>query len=367
MCSLYIHIPFCDRKCYYCAFAIVVGQNNKALDYIKCLHQEASRYSHMQIGSVYIGGGTPSTLSPLYIKELFKVIQESFVLKADAEITVEVNPEGLSREGLQVWRKCGVNRVSLGVQSLNDKYLKYLGRLHDAQAARGAYHMIREVGFQNVSCDLMISFPQQTDEELHEDQRQMIALNPEHISLYALTIEAPSRFHARNVLLPESDVQARQLEFTVRNMGQAGYDRYEVSNFAREGFASIHNINYWDCGNYIGLGVGAHSHLDGQRFYNKDRFKDYMRSVIGEGQARVQTEKLSSSQRLNEALVFGLRKIMGVNVKVLEERYNCLVDAPRRQLIQEYIEEGLLEFQGPNLCATSRGLMVLDDISSRLF
>ena len=367
MCGLYIHIPFCDRKCYYCAFAIVVGQLKRADEYLSLLQREASIYSRPQVGSVYIGGGTPSTLNARQINRLFDDINASFDVLSDSEVTVEVNPEGLTEKRLRAFRDRGVNRISLGIQTVQDHYLKYLGRLHDAASARQAYAAARAAGFTNISCDLMISFPEQTEEELADDLKQMLDWGPEHISLYSLTIEAPSRFHARNVQAPADETQARHLTFTVEAMAAAGYGRYEVSNFALPGFASRHNINYWQCGDYIGLGVGSHSHLQGERFSNVDRFADYMRRVQSGEPPRAQTERLDPHQRLVEALIFGLRMTDGVRPADLEARFGCPLDSERRERIEAYIKEGLLAEDGTALRATPRGMMVLDDISGRLF
>lgn len=367
MCGLYIHIPFCDRKCYYCAFAIVVGQLKKAEDYLACLKQEARRYTRPAVQSLYIGGGTPSTLTVEQIHRLFDDIEAGFELAADGEITVEMNPEGLTADRLQAFRQRNVNRISLGIQTWQDRYLKYLGRLHDAAAAREAYAAARRAGFTNISCDLMISFPGQSEEELMDDLQGMIGLAPEHISLYSLTIEPPSRFFARGVRLPSDETQASHLTRTIKTMAAAGYGRYEVSNFALPGFASRHNINYWKCGDYIGLGMGAHSHLQGERFSNVDRFQDYVKRVGAGASPRAQTERLSDEQRLVEALIFGLRMTAGVVPEQLESRFGCRIDEERRMKIDAYIKEGLLARDDAGLRATPAGMMVLDEISSRLF
>lgn len=366
MTGLYVHIPFCDRKCFYCAFAIVVGQSKRVEDYLTCLRRESGLYRKPEVGSVYIGGGTPSTLTPDQVQALFDGLRKDFVIAPQAEITVEVNPEGLSPAGLQAFRESGVNRISLGIQTLHDKYLKYLGRLHDAAAARDAVDMIRAAGHDNISCDLMISFPQQTDQELLEDQRQLLALAPEHISLYTLTIEAPSRFHARDVQPPPSADQARQLSLTVDHMQSNGYDRYEVSNFARPGFASRHNIHYWECGDYIGLGMGAHSHVDGERYWNVERFGDYLSRLESGESPRAGAERLTGEQRLVEAFLFGLRQTRGVVPTEIESRFGCRLDSARQDRVALYIKEGFLQQEGPVLRATPRGMMVLDEIAAKL-
>ncbi|MCA9394076.1 MAG: radical SAM family heme chaperone HemW [Candidatus Omnitrophica bacterium] len=366
MTGLYVHIPFCDRKCFYCSFAIVVGQTKRSDDYLKCLRIESGLYDKPAIGSVYIGGGTPSTLTADQVYALFAGLHADFEIADTAEITVEVNPEGLTAERLSAFRENGVNRISLGIQTLRDDYLKYLGRLHDAAAARTAMTMIRTAGFNNVSCDLMISFPQQTDEELLEDQRDLLDLEPEHVSLYSLTIEAPSRFFAQKIQPPPSETQARHLNLTVEHIQGRGYTRYEVSNFARTGFASRHNIHYWQCGNYIGLGMGAHSHRDGERYWNVERFGDYVKRLAAGESPRAGSERLTREQRLIEAVLFGLRGTEGVQLAALEERFGHRLDDDRKARLEAYIKEGLLERSGAFLRATPPGMMVLDGIAAGL-
>ncbi len=339
----------------------------KAPDYLQCLKAEAGLYARPQVGSVYIGGGTPSTLTVVQIHELFRLVREHFDVTDGCEVTVEVNPEGLEEGRLEAFRECGVNRISLGIQSLQDRYLTYLGRLHDARTACEAYEAVRAAGFSNVSCDLMISFPGQTDDELLRDQSRLIEMGPEHISLYSLTIEPPSRFFAQKVRLPADEIQARHLELTVEAMARAGYRRYEVSNFARTGYDSQHNLNYWNGGDYVGLGMGAHSHLDGERFFNVDRLAEYMRRLKAGENPRAGTERLTKEQRLVEALLLGLRMTVGVDVTKLEKRFGCRLDEERRGRIAAYIKEGFLEREGAVLRATPAGMLVLDEISARLF
>ncbi|MBZ0166273.1 MAG: radical SAM family heme chaperone HemW [Candidatus Omnitrophica bacterium] len=367
MCSLYIHIPFCDRKCFYCSFAIVVGQLKQADDYVQCLFTEAGMYESRVIDSVYVGGGTPTAMTPHQLSQLFVLLRKRFVLREGCEVTVEANPEGLSREKLEVLRECGVNRISLGVQTLRDDYLKYLGRLHDARAAAAAFELIRSCGFDNVSCDLMISFPDQSEAELREDQERILTWNPEHISLYSLTIEAPSRFFAQKVQPPPDELQARQLSLTVSTMAKHGYLRYEVSNFALPGYESAHNINYWSCGDYIGLGMGAHSHVQGERYNNVDRFAEYLRRIQEGESPRQDSERLTKEQRLVEAVLLGLRMTAGVNLAELEQRFDSRLDDGRRTRLAAYIKEGLLKDKSGRIWAPPAGMMVLDEISASLF
>ena len=365
--SLYIHIPFCDRKCFYCSFAVVVGQLKRGTDYLHCLSREASLYDAQFVRSIYIGGGTPSTLNPEQIAQLFQIIHGQFSIGPNCEVTVEMNPEGLTRNKLSAFKAQGVNRISLGIQTFHDRYLKYLGRIHDAQAALYAFDLVREAGFDNISCDLMISFPEQTMGELKADLNQMLALRPEHVSLYSLTIEPYSRFFVQQVQPAPDEVQVEQLELTVSTMDAQGFPRYEVSNFAQPGKASVHNINYWECGDYIGLGMGAHSHLDGERFYNVNKFADYIK-LIKEGQSpRHATERLTHEQRMVEALLFGFRMTRGVQLAKLEARYGCQLDAGRQEKVASYIKEGLLEAKDGYLRATAKGMLLLDGISGELF
>lgn len=234
--SLYIHIPFCERKCFYCSFVVSIGQQERMDVYCDSLIKEAQTYKGSAFKTVYIGGGTPTFLSGVQLERLFLNLRKNFNISENTEWTIEANPEGIPTDKLKLLKNLGVNRISLGVQSLSDRYLKYLGRNHSKETAVRAYNNIREAGFDNVNVDLMFGFRNQSMEELKNDVNALTSLKSEHVSLYALTIEKDSRFYTQKVQLQGDEFQSNQYTLITRLLKEAGFKQYEVSNFAREGF-----------------------------------------------------------------------------------------------------------------------------------
>lgn len=366
MISLYIHIPFCERKCFYCSFAVSVGQTHRMDAYLDCLAREARRYQGTQVQTVYVGGGTPTSMDGRCLRRLFGVIRGHFCFSPGAEWTVEANPEGLDRAKLALLKEAGVNRISLGIQSLNDGYLKYLGRNHDAAAAAGAFRRIREAGFGNVNVDVMFAFPGQTMGELEKDVAAMIRLGADHVSLYALTVEEHSRFYARSIRPPDSRYQAQQYALACEALETAGFDQYEVSNFAKPAKASRHNLNYWQGGHYIGLGVAAHSYIGTKRFWNKARFRDYVSCAQAGLPVQEGFEELTPRDRMKEMILFGLRMNRGVDMGRVEKRFGCLMGEERQKKIDRFIQGGFLIRENNYVKASPRGRLVLDELCAQL-
>lgn len=366
MTSLYIHIPFCRKKCFYCSFVVAVGQDDRMDSYLDCLTQEAERYRDTVIETVYLGGGTPSYLNRDQLQNFLTTLRKQFKFTSQCEWTLEANPEGLDLEKAKLLYDLGVNRVSLGVQSLNDRYLKYLGRCHDAHRAHTAFRTLRQAGFTNINVDLMYSFPGQTDDEIKEDVLSLTSLGSEHLSLYTLTIEENSRFYARRIKLDSSEDQARQYELVVSFLESTEFKQYEISNFAKPGKESRHNLNYWQGGDYIGLGVAAHSHRAGTRFWNVSKTNVYIKKIQDRQSPVEGEEKLSARQRLMELILFGLRMNQGVHIEEAGQKAGCVLDAARRQIIDELIGQGFLFRQVGYLKTGLKGRLVLDEMSSRL-
>lgn len=364
--SLYIHIPFCDKKCFYCSFVIAVGQRHRVSQYLEALAKEASLYKGTKVDSVYIGGGTPTFLDEKALSNLFAMIRNNFEFDWAQECTIEANPEGLDVAKLKLLKNLGVNRVSLGVQSLNDQYLKYLGRNHDAKKASMAFETIRRAGFDNVSVDLMYGFPNQTLPELESDVRQLAEWQSEHLSLYTLTIEEHSRFFVKDIQTPSGAMAVKHYELVTKILAENSFLQYEISNFAKKDKESRHNLNYWQGGDYIGLGVGAHSHLNGKRFWNVSRFMDYLKKMEANQLPIEGSEELSPEKRLMETFLFGLRMNQGINVDGLEDRFQYTIDFERRQKIEDFIKENYLRREGNHLQVTPQGRLVLDELSARL-
>lgn len=378
MTGLYVHIPFCQKKCFYCSFIVAVSQKHHRDSYVHCLAKEMKFYPPINpadvrarlhkkyfFDSIYFGGGTPSQLNAKQFSFLIDSIKKSFVISDGAEITVEMNPEDVNIEKLQCYRDNGVNRLSLGVQTFQDDYLKFLGRCHNSRQASEAYELMRSLEFDNVSIDLMYGFPDQSLNDIQKDLEALRGINSEHVSLYSLTIEEGSKFFVHGVPLPGQEKMAEQYLFVRERLIGMGFEHYEVSNFAKPGKRSVHNINYWQGGNYIGLGVGGHSHLDGKRWWNVSKVREYIQRIESGVSAEDGREELSPKQRLSEALVFGLRMEEGVDLEVLQKKFGKL-SGERKKIIKNFLNDGFLELKGDKIKTTFQGLLVLDVISEKL-
>lgn len=352
--AIYIHIPFCSHKCLFCSFAIAVAQTHKIDQYIDCLEKEIKAYQAKEIQSVYLGGGTPSMFSCEQLIRLMNIVRKNFKLHESCEITMEANPEGIAEEKVRVMKDLGVNRISLGVQSLNDRYLKFLGRKHDSTQAVRAYEILRKEKFTNINLDLMYAFPSQTQEELEHDVRSIAALGSEHLSLYTLTIEPHSRFYANAVKLDDEEKIAQGYLSIMRWLREYGFQQYEVSNFSKKGFQCRHNKNYWAGGRYLGLGMGAHGFIENRRYWNSSKLQGYLEDPLKpEG-----FEDLDENTIRIEKLIFGLRMNEGVDQK--------LILADKKDAIERLIREGFLEITEDRLMVTDQGRLVLDEIAVRL-
>lgn len=363
--SLYIHIPFCQKKCFFCSFAVAISQLNRCDDYLEQIGREAARHRGAEVSSIYIGGGTPSCLEADGIVTLWRIISSNFRFSDECEKTFEANPESLDEDKVARLCEMGVNRMSLGIQSMDDKRLEYLGRTHRKQESVGAFNLLRSFGLRNLSVDFMYGFPGQTEEELSRDLDALLELKSEHVSIYSLTVEERSLFFAKRVAI-DNDAQVRSYELIRRKLEAAGFHQYEISNFARSGFESAHNLNYWRGGEYIGLGMAAHSHLDGRRFWNADTLPIYLRMMAEEGSAKVGEEKLDGVEKLAEAFLFGLRMNEGVDLGALERKMGVELPLEKKEALESFIEMGLLEEANGHIRATDSGRLVLDEISARI-
>lgn len=366
MTSLYIHIPFCQNKCFYCSFVVSIGQEQRVDAYLDSLALEARPFLGTKIETAYIGGGTPTFLNSQQLKKLISIIRTNFQFSDHAEFTIEANPEGIDPAKANLLFDLGINRVSSGVQSLNDKYLKDLGRCHDAETARKAFYYLRAAGFDNINLDLMYSFPGQTEKEIANDVRAIADLGSDHLSLYTLTIEKNSRFFVRQIRSQDDHVQADQYVLVTRLLESAGFRQYEISNFAKPGKESRHNLNYWTGGNYIGLGIGAHSHRDGTRSWNIPKLIDYIEKTNQGERVQEDREDLDTLKRFLETLLLGLRMNQGVDLTGLEKKYSCKLTDEKEYLIDEFVKNGFFIREGARLRASDYGRLVLDELAARL-
>ena len=356
--SVYIHIPFCSRKCLFCSFVIAVSQEHRRDEYVQALVCEMKKYEGRPIGTIYFGGGTPSMLDEDHLNILMKGITNNFSFENNIEISIEVNPESIDRAKAKFLKARGFNRVSLGVQSMNDRRLKFLGRAHDARMARDAYGILREEGFTNINLDLMYAFPGQTKEELEEDVLAIALMNSEHLSLYTLTIEPNSRFYAAEMKLDDDEKLAEHYLLIAQILNEHGFRQYEISNFSKPGFESTHNKNYWLGDPYFGFGMGAHGFTGQRRYWNVSRLQDYLDRVAKAGDAIEGYEDLTDEQLIMERVLFGLRMNAGIPWEI--------VPLNKKELIQVWIKDGFLLLENGNLKVTDRGRLVLDELSARL-
>jgi oxygen-independent coproporphyrinogen-3 oxidase len=360
--GIYIHIPFCKSKCYYCDFISYTNRCEQVEEYIKKVIKEMEQYdlSNYNVTTIYIGGGTPSYIDEKYIKEFLEKLKTKLVENKtkfeDIEITIEINPGTITSKKLKQYKDSGVNRISIGLQSTNDALLKQIGRIHNYQEFLEAYEMVRKTGFENINVDLMIGLPNQTILDIKKTLEEIKKLNPNHVSVYSLIVEEETKIeeliNSGKLQLPDEEVE-RQMYWYVKNTLELnGYKHYEISNFAKEGKESKHNLNCWEQKEYIGLGAAAHSYLNGVRYSNST----FIKSKLWDFKNKKIEEKQTLKDKKKEYMLLGLRKIDGVSIQKFKEKY---VDNPiflYRNEIEKLVEDGLLEIEGDYIRLTNKGI-----------
>ncbi len=354
--ALYVHIPFCRRRCRYCSFVSYAGREADIPAYVNALKREIEHCAGGErVGTVYFGGGTPSLLSPARLGDVLDTIRSRFSVSPAAEISLEANPGTVDGDYLSAIRQLGVNRLSLGVQSFRDDELKLLGRIHTAAEAEEALSLARTSGFDNVNLDLIYGLPGQSLEDWRNTLEKAMALSPEHLSLYALTLEpgAPMWRDVEDGRLPaiDPDLSADQYELAEDMLAAHGYRHYEISNWAKPGRECRHNLVYWRNGAYLGVGAAAHSCLEGHRFANTSSLDDYLSATLP---PRALDEAIGPGLRLAESAILGLRLDSGIAASGIKERY--------RETVGEMTELGLLERSGDNLRLTRRGRLLSNEV-----
>ena len=370
MLGLYVHIPFCSAICNYCNFNRGLFDARLKEQYVAALLREiASQADGAPADTIYFGGGTPSLLEPVEVEAIVGACRGAFSVSADAEITLEANPETVTSEALTGLLEAGVNRLSFGVQSFRDEELQRLTRLHSAARAGEAFRMARRAGFDNISLDLMMWLPQQTIPQWLESVDALIGLVPDHASLYILELypNAPLRdamARGRWSLAPDDDAADMYLE-AMERLDAAGYEQYEISNVARPGRQSRHNLKYWTDGEWLGFGCGAHSTRRGVRWKNLSSTSEYIAAVASGGQLVVERRVLSAREALEEALFMGLRLARGIDVNTVKARFGVDVwDFYRRQL-EQFREAGVLIYDGRLLRLSRAGMLLANEIMAR--
>ena len=391
---LYLHVPFCVKKCHYCDFlSFVCGEETRGT-YVKALCEELRvRGGEMKgrtVSSVFFGGGTPSLLSPAQISVIMEAIREIFVLSEDAEITMECNPGTIhgdavdskaedkvsataeaELERLVGYRAAGVNRLSIGLQSMQEKELELLGRIHDREAFLRTYEMARKAGFSNVNVDLMNALPGQTPESWKETLEEVLSLSPqpEHLSVYSLILEEGTAFSewekqgkfTGKLAIPSEDADREMYAYTGRRLAQAGYQQYEISNYAKPGHACRHNLGYWTRKEYLGLGLGAASLLSEVRYSNETRLENYLADPL----AGRQEEALGRKEQMEEFVFLGLRTTRGVSRRTFQECFHEEMDGYWHEVIQRNVADGLLLDDGETIRLTAKGMDLGNYVSAQ--
>lgn len=370
--ELYLHMPFCVRKCAYCDFLSFPTDQETQNLYTRRLMEDidamGKKYGDIPVDTIFIGGGTPSVPDSALIVGIMEHVRKAFHVAEGAEISMEANPGTVTREKLTDYRRAGINRLSFGLQSANDRELKLLGRIHTWAEFLESFHLARECGFTNINIDLMSALPGQTRESWKDTLKRVTDLNPEHISAYSLIIEDGTPFGEKygseegRKLLPDEDSEREMYHETKRFLRDCGYERYEISNYAKPGRACRHNIGYWTGLPYLGLGLGASSYMDGCRFAVNSDMKQYLEEKPG---MFTDVEKLTKKDMEEEFFYVGLRMTAGVSLPEFERRFGVSAKDVYPGLMEMFVEEKAAVFQGDRFVLTDYGLDVSNYIMAR--
>ncbi|MFH1093110.1 MAG: radical SAM family heme chaperone HemW [Candidatus Omnitrophota bacterium] len=372
-CGLYVHIPFCVKKCAYCDFnSLVPSCENQVNSYIKALFADIkisgfSKEKHI-IKSIYFGGGTPSLIKAEYIAQILYEIGNNFDVSSINEVTIEVNPESISRRKLAIYKSGGINRISMGVQSFNDRNLKLLGRAHTARDVFNAIDLIKNAGFNKTSIDLIYGIPGQTLKDWEKDLYRFLKTEIPHISCYDLKIEKNTFFYLiRDKLdVADNDLQAEMYKLGCRKLERAGFLHYEISSFALKGQESLHNSIYWRNEEYIGLGAGAYSYLKGRRFAKPQSLPKYQHQILSGSIKKYKQEKLGDRERLTETIILNLRLLRGFSLRDIEERTGVKVDRCLTAKLDGFVKQKFILSSRGSYRLSKRGMLFYDTIASEL-
>ena len=369
-----MHFPFCLHKCSYCDFYSVT-EHNRISDYIDALMLQCEDYSTAlepyAIDSIFFGGGTPSIVPPKYMHEFIDCLYDKFNVSVNAEFTMEVNPATVKLANLKKLHKAGVNRISIGAQSACDNELKALSRIHTYADFEESYFMARKAGFDNVNVDIMYGIPEQTFESFCTTLEKIVALDPEHISLYNLKIEESTPFGqmADELLLPDEDEEYRMYEHAIEYLAEHGYEQYEISNFAKKGKECAHNLKYWTCSEYLGLGTGAHSYFINTRFSFIKDIDTFIASLKDLDDNRKLTDEnytINPEERVGEYIMLSLRLSQGINTVEFERIFGVDFEKMFDELLPAYLENGFMKKTGVGYAFTTKGMYVSNYILSSM-
>lgn len=372
--ELYIHIPFCIRKCAYCDFLSGPSDDATIQKYVEALCQEIKANAEIAkeyvVTTIFFGGGTPSILSGEQMSYIFESLKNVFEIAEDAEITTEANPGTVSKEKLEAYKKEGLNRISFGLQSANNEDLKLLGRIHTYEGFLESYRLARACGFDNINVDLISAIPRQTLASWEESLQKIIELEPEHISAYSLIIEEGTPFAKLygegtegEKELPSEEEEREIYKRTEELLNKAGYERYEISNYAKPGKACKHNLGYWERKQYLGLGLGAASLMENERFRNTEKLQDYLQQSRDLEAIRMEKERLDKTARMEEFVFLGMRKMAGISFKEFQKEFSEGLLDLYGENIKRMEEQELIEIQDGYLKLTKEGI----DVSNYVF
>lgn len=363
--EIYIHIPFCVKKCDYCDFLSGPADDTRKAEYVKALMAEIHSIKACEkkkVVSIFIGGGTPSAIHEKYIKEILEAIREKFMISEDAEISIETNPGTLTENKLRTYLEAGINRISIGLQSANDRELKNLGRIHSYDEFLKNYDLARKVGFSNINVDLMFAIPEQSYEGWVKNLRTIAELSPEHISAYSLIVEEGTPFFERELLLPDEEEEYRMYEDTAAILAEYGYAQYEISNYAKKGYACRHNVGYWKRREYLGIGLGASSMIGQCRFSNTDQMDVYLKESSNLKKIRENKEILSKEDQMSEFMFLGLRMTKGISREEFKECFGYEMNDIYEDVLEKHKKTGLLIEENGKIYLSRQGIHVSNSV-----
>lgn len=360
--GIYIHIPFCIKKCEYCDFVSYCNKKEYVPQYINALKKEIKNNINKEykITTIYIGGGTPSSIEENYIADIIETIKlnmndEDLKNFENIEVTIEVNPGTVNKEKLQVYKKIGINRLSIGLQETHNELLKSIGRIHTYEEFIKTYNLARKIGFNNINVDLMIALPNQTIQDIKENLEKITKLNPEHISVYSLILEEGTPFYNKynenKIKLPDEELERNMYWYVKNTLENNGYMHYEISNFSKKGFESKHNMNCWNQEEYLGFGVAAHSYNNKIRYSNTNSIEEYIK-----GSNKIIHEEQTLEDMQKEYMLLGLRKIEGINIQKFKNKFAQNPIFIFKEQLNKLVDEELIIVDGNEIKLTNKGL-----------
>lgn len=366
--GLYVHFPFCASKCKYCNFNSYSDKNELQLKYFQALLKELQMYKSdtIEIDTIFIGGGTPSIMFNGCISTLLSEVRKNFKVSENAEITIEANPNSIDKNKTIEWKESGVNRVSIGLQSINSNLLKLLGRPHTKQDYIRAYEDVISAGINNINTDCLIGLPRQKLSDVKKMLAFLVKLKVTHLSVYSLILEEDTPLHKMvttgQLKLPKEEKTLGMYNYTRKFLKENGFERYEVSNFAFAGYECKHNLHTWQMHEYIGVGAGAYGYIDGVRYGNVEQIEDYISAVSTGNKPINLEEKISNTELFEESIMLGLRTKYGVNLKDIKEKYNIDLYETKKDELASFLKMGVIEMNNDNLVLTDTGYPILNKI-----